>query len=426
MSELGEIRFLKSTLKFGGKVVLPVAVLLVAAAAYGALKASKPEISKRKAPEAVAYVKAFVADFKDHQPTLRLFGEITAGRKVELRALVGGEVQSTSDDLREGAIVEKGVTLLEIDPFNFEAALAEAQARLSEAQARHDEIIASYELEKNGLKHDRAQLVLARKDLERALSLVKKKTVSRKLVDDRNIIVTQRRQELERRENNLNVWKAKADQQKSVIKRLEWGVRQAERRLSETKLIAPFDAYVSDANAEVGRLLNVNDRVATLIDREWIEVRFTLTDRQYGQIVSQEGKVTGRRAEVRWRLGDRVLSYPARIERVAAKIDSARGGVDVYARLDDPLKPVPIRVGAFVEVFVPGRKYGSVLRVPRTAIYDGSTIYIIENGRLAGRQVEIVGSLEEDFLVRGSVKAGDRVVGTRLTRPGNGIKVKEI
>ena len=92
-------------------------------------------------------------------------------------------------------------------------------------------------------------------------------------------------------------------------------MRQSERRLSETRLVAPFDAYVSDANAEVGRLLNVNDRVATLIDRNWIEIRFTLTDRQYGQIVSQEGTVVGRKIDVRWRLGSRVLSYPARIER---------------------------------------------------------------------------------------------------------------
>ena len=426
MSEPGEIRFFRSTLKFGGKVVLPIAVLLVAAAAYGALKASKPEVNKRAAPEAIAYVKAFDATFKDHQPILHLYGETTSGRKVELRALVGGEVKAVSVDLREGAIVDKGVTLLKIDPFNFDGAVDEARARLSEAKARLEEITASYKLEEAGLKHDRAQLELARKDLARALSLVKRKTVSKKLVDDRNIIVTQRSRELERRENNLNVWKAKADQQRSVIKRLEWGVRHSERRLSQTKLVAPFDAYVSDANAEVGRLLNVNDRVATLIDRNWIEIRFTLTDRQYGQILSQEGTVVGRKVDVRWRLGARSLSYPARIERVAAKIDSARGGVDVYARLDDPSRPAPIRVGAFVEVFVPDRKYQSVMRLPRSSIYNGSTIYVIEKGRLVERKVEIVGRLEGDYLVRGSIKPGDRVVRTRLTRPGNGLKVKEI
>ena len=150
-------------------------------AAFGALKASKTEVNKRAAPEAIAYVKAFDATFKDHQPTLHLYGETTSGRKVELRALVGGEVQTTSAKLREGAIVNKGVTLLQIDPFNFDGAVDEAQARLSEAKARLMEITASFKLEENGLKHDRAQLGLARKDLARALSLVKRKPYRRSL-----------------------------------------------------------------------------------------------------------------------------------------------------------------------------------------------------------------------------------------------------
>ena len=111
---------------------------------------------------------------------------------------------------------------------------------------------------------------------------------------------------------------------------------------------------------------------------------------------------------------------------MAAKITSTRGGVDVYARLDDPSKPVSIRVGAFVEVFVPDRTYQSVMRLPRTSIYNGSTIYVIEKGRLAERKVEIVGRLDGDVLVRGAIEPGDRVVSTRLTRPGNGLKVKEI
>ena len=426
MSELKEIRLLSSTLKFSAKVVLPIAVLLVAAVAYAALKASKPGLSKRQAPEQISYVKAFDASFSDHQPQLHLFGETTAGRRVELRALVSGEVLSSSADMREGAIVKKGAVLLQIDPFNFEGRLDEAQSRLVEAKARLNELDASYNLEENGVKFDRAQLGIAQKDLNRAVSLARRKTVSRKVVDDRRSVVTQRSQEMERRQNNLKVWKAKADQQRAVIKRLKWGVKQAQRRLSETKLVAPFDAYVSEANAEVGRLLNASDRVATLIDRNWIETRFTLTDKQYGQIVAHEGTVIGREIEVLWRLGERDFSYKARIERVAAKISSERGGVDLYARLNSPEKPIPIRVGAFVEIRVPDRKYENVLRVPSTAIYNSSRIYIIEKGRLVERKIKVVGRLDEDVLVRGDVRAGDRVVRTRLTRPGDGLRVKEL
>ena len=426
MSELREIRVLSSTLKFSAKVLLPIAVLLMAAAAYAALKASKPELTKRPAPEQISYVKAMAVNFGDHQPQLQLYGETTSGRRVELRALVGGEVVSVSANMREGGVVKKGTELLKIDPFNFDGAVDEAQARLSEARARLDEFTASLQLEENGVKYDETQLGIAVKDLNRAVPLAKRGTVSKKLVDERRSLVTQRRQELERRKNNLNVWKAKNDQQRAVIKRLQWSVRLAKRRLNETTLVAPFHAYVSEANAEVGRLLNVNDRVATLIDQDWIDVRFTLTDRQYGQIVSMEGTVVGRDVEVLWRLGARKFSYLARIERVAAKINSARGGVDVYARIKDPRQPVSIRVGAFVEVRVPDRKYTNVARVPGSALYNNSKIYVIDKGRLAERKVEVIGRFGSDVLVRGDVKSGERMVLTRLTRPGDGLRVKEL
>ena len=163
-----------------------------------------------------------------------------------------------------------------------------------------------------------------------------------------------------------------------------------------------------------------------MIDRNWIEARFTLTDRQYGQIVSHEGTVIGREVNVQWRLGAREYSFSARINRIAAKISSERGGVDVYARLKDPSIPVSIRVGAFVEVRVPDRKYQNVLRLPSTALYNSSTVYVIEKGRLSKRKVEIVGRIEHDVLVQGEVKAGERIVRTRLTRPGNGLRVKEL
>ena len=142
MSELREIRILNSTLKFSAKILLPIAVLLVAAAAYGALKASKPGLTKRQAPEKISYVKAFAASFGDHQPLLRLYGETTPGRRVELRALVGGEVISSSPDMREGAVVKKGDVLLQIDKFNFDGALDDAKMRSKPANrglssARH-------------------------------------------------------------------------------------------------------------------------------------------------------------------------------------------------------------------------------------------------------------------------------------------------
>lgn len=412
-------------LRVAMKTLTPLAVLALGAASYAGLKATKPQVPERPALEKVWAVTAAPVDFSDYQPELRLYGETIVGRKVELRALVAGQVIETGKALREGGLVTRGDVLLRIDPFEYEGALDEARARLKEARARAVELDAAFENEQDALRRNKEQLEIARRDLERAIPLAKRGTVSEKLADDRRMIVSEREQAAEQRANNLTIQQARSEQQRAIIAQLEWKVRQAERNLKDTVLTAPFDAYVTDVSAEVGRLVGANDQVATLLDKSWVEARFVLTDRQFGRIVAEEGSVLQRPVKVRWHVGDAPIVYDAKIERVAAEISSESGGVEVYARLADPGTPLPIRGGAFVEIRVPDRPYENVARLPQTALYGGDRVYVIRKDRLSERTVEVVGTAGEDILVRGKIAAGDRVVTTRLSSAGEGLRVRE-
>lgn len=407
------------------KALLPLLILAGAYKTYVELKASKPALPKRAQKERVFPVEAIPIEFASLKPVLRLYGETVAGRKVDIRSLVAGEVTEVGPNLREGGEVEKGDKLIVIDPFDFEGAVVEAGAELREAEGRLKELEASYKVELDALVHDREQLDIVNRDLKRAAGLAKKGNVSKKLVDDRQLIVAQRMQAMEQRQNNLVVWRAKIDQQKAAIARSEWRLRQSKRRLAQTELKAPFNAYVSDFNGEVGRYLNANDKVASLLDRDWVEVKFTLSDTQYGRILGETGKIIGRTVDVIWRVGDKPVVYKATVERVGATIQSSSGGVTVFARLENPSEPIPIRSGAFVEILIPDRQYEKVARLPQTAIYGGDTLYVIKKGRLEPRTVRIVGVAEKDVLVRGPVDAGDRVLRTRLSAPGAGLRVEE-
>jgi len=407
------------------KVALPLLVLALGAVSYAGLKATRPDVPSRPAQEKVWPVLAAPVTFSDFKPEVRLYGETVAGRVVELRALVAGQVIETGPGLRSGGLVKKGDLLLRIDPFQYQGALVEAEAQLMEAKAELVEIEATLKSEQDALGHSKEQLEIAERDLARAEPLVQRGVVSKKVADDRRMIVSERNQAVKLRVNNLVVQGAKAEQQQAKIAQLDWKVRQAKRHLEETELKAPFDAYVKSVSAELGRLLGVNDAVATLLDRDWMDARFTLSDRQYGRIVTEGENVIGRPIEVLWRVGDRELAYQAVIERVAAEITSESGGVEVYARLTDPQKPIPIRAGAFVEVQVFDRAYSNVARLPETALYEGDRVYVIADGRLSERKVDLIGSAGDDVLVRGAIAEGDRVVTTKLTSAGEGLAVEE-
>jgi len=410
---------------YSAMVVLPLAVLMLAVVSFAALKATKPEVPQRPPREQVWPVMAQTVEFADFQPRIRLYGKTIPGRRVELRALVGGEIDHIGEGLRNGGLVTKGELLVKIDPFQYEGARIEAEAKLEEARARYSEIEASIAAEQDAIRYAKEQLALARRDLERAVPLAERGTVSQKATDDRRMIVSEREQVVESRTSNLAIQQARAAQQKAIIDQLSWKLRQARRNLDDTSLSAPFDAYVSGVSAEVGRIVTANDQVATLFDRDWIEVRFTLTNTQYGRIVAHAGGVEGRTVDVVWHIGSEPIRYKATIERVAAEISSETGGVDVYARVSDPRLPVPLRPGAFVEVQVEDRAYANVVRLPQTSLYGGDRVYVIAKDVLEPRTVELVGASGEHVLVRGDLKAGEDIMTSRLSHADAGLKVRK-
>jgi RND family efflux transporter MFP subunit len=408
------------------KLLITVVVVISAVGGVLYLKSTKPKVVQKNVAEKVWPVKAVDVRFATHRPVLQLYGEILAGRKVQLRSLVAGKIIKTSDNLRNGAAINAGEVLLRIDPFNYEGAVIEARARLKEAESKLDEIYATIALENAVLKQAQTQLDLAELDLERAETLVRKSTVSKKIADDRKLIVSQRRQSAEQHFNNLKVYNARASQQKAVIDRLKWSLRKSERQLADASLKAPFSAYVSDVNVEIGQVVGANDRVATLLDKSWLEVKFTISDNQYGRITDSEGTVIGKQITIQWNVGGNPLLYKATIERVGAEISASSGGVEVYARVKNKTedKDAPLRSGAFVEVMMPDREYENVASLPQTAIFGKDTVFIIRDGRLSERKVELVGASDQIILVRGDLQEGEKVLVSKLSKVGEGLRVK--
>ena len=115
------------------KIILPFVVL--ALAAYGAfsLWKSRPQTVRQTPPEKTWMVESVRAKLIDVQPDLRLFGEVVAGRKVELRPLVAGQIVKVGVNFREGGVVAKGDLLIAIDPFDYQADIDEGVAQRAEA-----------------------------------------------------------------------------------------------------------------------------------------------------------------------------------------------------------------------------------------------------------------------------------------------------
>ena len=406
-------------------ILLPLIFLAAGGAGYVQLMKTKKQTKSKPAAERAWVVQTQKAAFTRLQPEMRLYGEVVAGKKVDMRTLAAGEIVAVGPSLREGAAVAKGDELIRIDTFDYQVALDEAKARLAEAKARLEEIKATIRLEESAARNIKEQLDIAKRDFDRAAKLKESRTLAQNTVDARRLIVSQREQALQQRKDNVLVQKARAAQQEAVIQRLRTQIAKAERNLKNTVLKAPFDGYVSRVSAEVGRFVGVNDLITTLIARDNVDVRFTLSDRQYGRILAEEGTVIGRKVKIAWQVGGNPLIYDGVIERVGAEISATTGGVAVIARImGTPENLRSLRPGAFVEVLMKDRAYDKVIRLPESAVFGTDTLYVVKENRLKRREIEIVGHAGSSILVRGAVENGDSILTTRLAVAGNDLLVE--
>lgn len=407
------------------QVVLAIAILVGAYKASEYLVNTKPEVAKRPPQERVYTIRTVPAEIGTHQPHIRAFGQITVGRQIEMRALVAGKVTQVHPRLKSGSTIPAGEMLVTIDEFDYVGAITEARANLAEAEARLIESKARLALERDALQRSRDQLAFAVRDKERITQLHERGRVTDRDLDERNLLVSQREEMVEQRLNNITIEEARSGQQEAGILRLQWGVKEATQDLADTALRAPFTGVVLTENVEVGRTLNENDIAVSLYEAGGLEVRFQLTDKQYGDLLAETGDITGRPVEIFWYVGDEPVRINGKIVRAGAEISANRGGVEVFATLEREGLAASVRPGAFVEIVVPGRRYEGTFKVPETAIYNSDHVFVTEGDRLARRAVSVVGYDEDAVILTGDLKVGEAVMVTRIAEVGVGLKVRE-
>ncbi len=417
------------------KRVLPVAILAAAGAAVALMVATRPEIPRKPVEERVWLVSAVTAERSTVRPELRLYGEVVAAREAQLRPLVAGPVVEIGANFEDGGTVRRGELLLAIDPFEFQSAVTEAEAQLAEAKAQLREFESDLAAERKALEQDRALIELRRRDVERAQALRAKGSGTQKSLDDARVAFAQQEQQLIAREQGIARLEARIAQQVAVIQRLEVALARAERDLADTRLVAPFDAFVVEADTAMGKRVSVSDPVATLVEADTLEARFHMPDDAYGRLAAREG-VVGASAIVIWRAAAHDSRFDATIERVSGRFDPASGGVEAYARIHGLDLDTFLRPGTFVEVRMPDRRFEGVTRLPDVAVHrplgaaarqagggNPATVYVVVDGRLEARAVEIVGRDGADLLVTGALDEGELVVTTDFAQIGPGVKV---
>jgi membrane fusion protein, multidrug efflux system len=389
------------------------------------LQSSTPKPRPRGAAERAFPVDSQIVKRQDVVPVITSYGEVTAGRTVDLRSLVAGEVASVSPNLVEGGIVKEGETLLQIDPFNYQAALVRARSEKAESIARQDETTARIASERQGLKRAQEQLALAEREIARFETLRRSGSASNAQLDAAQLRQSNAAAAVDLRSNGILVLEAQARREAAPLDRLDLAIANAERDLANSTLKAPFAGIVSNAGAENGKLLSPNDRVATLVAMDKVDVRFTLGDAQFGRLVANGQPLQGRSITAIWQSGGSEFTRKGMISRVAPLANARDGGFDVYAGLLPVDSGAAVwRPAAFVKIIMEDRQEKGVFALPQSAVFPGGLIYRVgEDARLIEVKAELRGYDGANVLVSADLPDGSEILMTRLSEAGPGVLV---
>ena len=320
-------------------------------------------------------------------------GRFEAMEEVQVRARVGGFVNSV--EFRDGAIVRAGDLLYVIDSRPFEAAALQADGQLSDARAKAE---------------------LAKRELDRALTLVQTSAVSESIVD-------QRRQTLQA---------AHAAEMQA-----EGALKAANLNIEFTHVLAPMAGRVSRHLVSPGNLVQGSEGSATLLTSivtlDPIYVYFDVDEATY--LKNSRLWFEGRRPSSRDTPNPVQVTLTGETKPSSAhdgKMDFLDNRLDIStgtlrSRAVIPNKDLSILPGQFGRVRLIGSSPYEALLLPDTAIATDQSrkiVFVVKDDNTVESKPVTLGPLDEGLrVIRDGLKAEDKVIVDGIQRARVGAKV---
>lgn len=375
------------------------------------------------ARERVFAVNVLTPERADVVPMIETFGELQSRRLLELRAAVGGRVTELAPDFEDGRDVTRGQVLVKLDPADAQAAVQRAQSDLADAEAEVRDAERGLVLARDELAAADEQAALRDRAFSRQSDLGARGVGTAAATETAELAASAARQAVLSRRQAQAQAEARVDQAATGLDRARIALAEAERRLSDTTIRAPFDGRLSETSVVVGRLVSANERLAELIDPDDLEVAFRLSVAQYARLLDEAGALIRADVSVTLDVAGVDLLARGRISRASAAAGEGATGRLIFAALESAAGFKP---GDFVTVRVEEPELTGVIVLPASAVNAAGEVLVLDaENRLEAVRVEVLRRQGDDVIVAGDV-AGRQVVAERSPLLGAGIAVRPL
>lgn len=339
-------------------------------------------------PAGPAPVAAFDAKAADLALTTRLPGRVKASEVAEVRPQVSGIIRERL--FTEGSKVKMGDAIFRIEDDEYRAAVEAAKAAVNQARA-------NFELTK--IEEKRASELFAS-----------------------NAGTAQKR-------DSATATRQAAE---AGLQAAEANLRMAEINLDRTVVRAPISGVIGLSQTTIGALVGAQQPLplATIrnLDRVYVDVTQSAVD-LLRWTANDESRAITQSGEVALILADGSTHGNAgRLEAAEPQVEPTTGMITlrlVYDNAAHRLLP-----GMYVEVDLPQAMAENAVAVPQNAVMrdrsGAASVWVIDNGAVAVRPVEIATSSGNQWIVTEGLKDGDVVITSGFQKIGPGAPVARV
>lgn len=376
-----------------------------------------------KARERVFSVNVLTAGTGAQAPILISYGAISSRRMLELRAADGGRVVALADGFEDGGAVVKGDVLVRLDPLDAQSAALSSESDLADAKAEERDAARGLELARDELLAAQEQADLRVRAAQRQTDLANRGVGTTAATETAELAASAARQAVLARRQAEAQAEARVDLAATRTARAHIALAEAQRRLDDTELRAPFSGTLSATTVVEGRLVSANERLAELIDPDDLEVSFRLSTAQYARLLDGQGNIIKADVQVMLDVAGIDLAAQGQVTRASAATGEGQTGRLVFAALN---APVGFKPGDFVTVQVQEPELKNVTVLPASAVdAAGGVLLLGADNRLEDATVQILRRQGDTVFVRGNI-VGREVVEARSPLLGAGISVKPL
>lgn len=380
------------------KVLLPIALIAVAAVISITITILRPAPLKLEAPDTAVAVKTLILFSQSADLLVESQGTVLPRTKTKMISEVSGAVLSLSPEFVVGGTFAAGDILLQLDPTDYEVALQRAEARLISMNAQ-----ATFELAR-GTQAQKEWAMTGRPTDEAPLLALREPYLA---------------------EARANVLQAEAE------------VKQAKLKLARTTIRAPYLGMVAAKTVDIGQYVTVGTALGEIFAIDSAEVRLPLTEKDLARIdLDTHTKAIQLPAvTLKATVAAKPRQWKARVVRSEGVVDQLNRSQYLVAQIDDPYAlnndsvgaSWPLLMGTFVRAEIVGKRIDNVYAVPRHALMEGRRVALVDSDqRLRITPVKTSHGDDQFYYIDSGLEDGAEIIVSAMGAAIEGMLIKPV